>query len=137
MRVITRAESKYTPPCIPKYILLQTISSQERNPNRRTYGKDPCCDMDRIYLVQIRKLCLFGVCILVNTFASHFMRNRLVNIFSREGHSLHVPLFVIPLCEPCSLPSLLPLSQISSASSLIKHSARYIVLFSRRKKYNF
>lgn len=44
----------------------------------------------------IRELCLLGVCILVNAFATHFMRNRLVNIFSRQGHSSHNPLSAVP-----------------------------------------
>lgn len=68
-----------------------TVPLQECNSNWQARDKRMSWH-DRIYLVRIRELCLLGVCILVNAFATHFMRNRLVNIFSREGHSLHVPL---------------------------------------------
>lgn len=114
---------------------------QECNTNRRACDRRVCRDMDRIYLARIRELCLLGVCILVNAFATHFMRNRLVNIFSREGHSLYVPLSVDPLCEPRSLLSLLLLgshllclTRWLCAATISKREIQFLIHFHNIRK---
>jgi len=75
-----------------------SISLQECNPNWRASDTQACV-VTRIESTwcDIRELCLLRVCILVNAFATHFMRNRLVNIFSRKGYSSRIPLSAVLL----------------------------------------